>query len=348
MHIILDVLAHSLMISGFVLLMMILVEYITIQTKGQWSHVFEQKAWLRILLATLLGLSPGCLGGYTVVTLYSHKVMGFPALVASMIATSGDEAFFMFSMIPAQALEIHLYLFLIAFVVGMAMSLYAKRWTLMRLDENHLQYHAAEPQCYCFDKRALVPQLRQITFTRALLLFIGVAFLLFIGYNNLHSHEGHHNEAGDWQGVLFFALTLVYLFITATVPEHFLKEHMWEHTIKRHLPKIFAWTFGAFLLIHFLDDVFSVKAWIADNPWWILLLAVLVGLIPESGPHMVFITLFAQGAVPMSVVLASSIVQDGHAALPLLAESPRSFLWMKLVNLLVGVLVGAGMMAFGM
>jgi hypothetical protein len=66
----------------------------------------------------------------------------------------------------------------------------------------------------------------------------------------------------------------------------------------------------------------------------------LVGIIPESGPHLIFVILFASGSIPISILLASSIVQDGHGSLPLLAESPKGFLKVKLINILVGLIAG--------
>lgn len=68
--------------------------------------------------------------------------------------------------------------------------------------------------------------------------------------------------------------------------------------------------------------------------------ACLVGLIPESGPHLLFLTLFVEGAIPFSIFLASSIVQDGHGTLPLLAESQGAFLKVKAINFAVGLMVG--------
>jgi hypothetical protein len=65
------------------------------------------------------------------------------------------------------------------------------------------------------------------------------------------------------------------------------------------------------------------------------------GIIPESGPHLVFVTLFAQGAPPFAILLANSIVQDGHGTLPLLAVSRAAFLWLKLVNIGFSVVLGA-------
>ena len=72
----------------------------------------------------------------------------------------------------------------------------------------------------------------------------------------------------------------------------------------------------------------------------ILLIAVLIGIIPQSGPHYIFVLMFAQGVIPFSILIANSIVQDGHGAIPLLAESKRSFVVVKFVNLIIGFLVG--------
>jgi len=44
---------------------------------------------------------------------------------------------------------------------------------------------------------------------------------------------------------------------------------------------------------------------------WVGLLAVFLGIIPESGSHMIFVMLYANGMIPFSILLASSIVQDG-------------------------------------
>jgi hypothetical protein len=74
---------------------------------------------------------------------------------------------------------------------------------------------------------------------------------------------------------------------------------------------------------------------------------VLVGIIPESGPHILFITLYATGNIPLSILLANSITQDGHGSLPLLAETRKDFLRMKGVNLLLGLLVGLAGLFFG-
>ena len=86
---------------------------------------------------------------------------------------------------------------------------------------------------------------------------------------------------------------------------------------------------------------------VRDNAWTLLIAAALVGLIPESGPHLVFVTLYAGGRIPLSVLVTNSIVQDGHGMLPLLAHSRRDFLRVKTLNLVLGLAVGVAMLALG-
>jgi len=140
--------------------------------------------------------------------------------------------------------------------------------------------------------------------------------------------------------VLFAGLSVIVLIVLLFASDHFVEEHMWEHIIKKHLPVIFAWTFGVLLVLGFALQYVELDRWISDNTALMILLATLIGIIPESGPHMIFVTLFAAGVVPFPVLLASSISQDGHASIPLLAESRKSFFWAKLINCLVALLAG--------
>ena len=90
---IIAVLKHALMITSFVLIMMLLIEYINVQTRGTWQQLLRKSRAGQLVLGAALGATPGCLGAFTVVSLYSHRAVSFGALVAAMVATSGDEAF---------------------------------------------------------------------------------------------------------------------------------------------------------------------------------------------------------------------------------------------------------------
>jgi hypothetical protein len=101
------------------------------------------------------------------------------------------------------------------------------------------------------------------------------------------------------------------------------------------------------MTISILGHLIDLTLYIQNSSWQILGIAGLVGIIPESGPHLVFVTLFANGNIPVSILVASSIVQDGHGMLPLLAESRRDFFKVKAINLVVGLAVGALLLALG-
>jgi hypothetical protein len=153
--------------------------------------------------------------------------------------------------------------------------------------------------------------------------------------------------ASPWIRGILLGLGALALFVVLTVPDHFLDEHLWRHIVLQHVPRIFAWTAGALLLTEMVMRLWPEATPSSATHWLVLAAASLLGLIPESGPHLLFVTLFEQGLVPLSTLVASSIVQDGHGTLPLLAYSRSDFLRVKAINLVVGLALGAALMALG-
>jgi hypothetical protein len=227
-------------------------------------------------------------------------------------------------------------IFLVSLLAGYILHLFPAGRQRMKLAQNHMKLHDHDPDCRCFIPSRILPQLRSISFERALLLMGGILFLFFLLNGTLGS------EQWNWQKIIFLIVISIELFIALTVPDHFLQKHLWGHVIRKHLLRVFLWTFGAFLVIHVGLEFLHFEEWIRDNMFSILIIAVGIGLIPESGPHILFISLFAGGHIPLSILIANSIVQDGHGSLPLLAETRSGFIRMKGVNLLVGLLVGVG------
>jgi len=337
----LSVLQHTLMVTFFVLVVMLMIEYLTVQSRGKWSKPLGRSGYLQIMVAALLGLVPGCLGAFTAVSLYIHRTFNFAALLTAMIATTGDEAFIMFSLFPGKALELNFYILMVSILTGSVYYFLFKNKSPLKNEENEIPLHSEEPDCICFSAEMIIPQLRKITFNRALLITGGLLFLL-----HLFTTAEFHQPNG-WEKTTYIIVTIIGLFIVTTVPDHFLNEHLWKHTIKRHIPRIFIWTLFAFLVIDVFLAYFDLDHWISSNTTIMLVLALLVGIIPQSGPHIIFVTLFASGAIPFSILMANSIVQDGHGAIPLLAESPRSFIVMKAIKLVIGIIAGAAGIIMG-
>jgi len=336
-----EIFKHALVITAFVIIMMLLMEYLSVQSRGRWHGRFEKYPLLQILVAALLGLTPGCLGVYLVVSLYVHRIFHFAALTAAMVATSGDEAFVMFAMIPGKAVIIMLLLFLLAVISGLLLYLFPLGKRRMKLTVNHMQLHEQDEDCQVLIPSQLITQIRHIGFERAVLISGGLLFLVLLLSGDIGP------DTWNWKRIIFLIVTSLELFIVLTVPDHFLGKHLWGHVIRRHFLRIFAWTFGAFFVIHVGLEFLHLEDLVRENLLSILILAVMVGIIPESGPHILFITLYATGSIPLSILMANSITQDGHGSLPLLAETRKDFLRMKGVNLLLGLIIGLAGVLFG-
>ncbi|WP_041273134.1 putative manganese transporter [Desulforapulum autotrophicum] len=325
---------HAVLITGFVFMMMLIIEYLNVLSRGVWQSGLRGGRWRQYFLAAFLGATPGCLGAFAVVSLYLHREVSLGALVVAMVATSGDESFVMLSLIPQKAAIV----FVLLFVVGIAAgyftdALFGKQPADPVIGHNTFNVHGQEI-CHCFPWGNLRRQWRHCSSARGVL---GCTLLLFV-FAVCCGQLGPANW--NWLRVTLVVLALVGFFIVATVPDHFLEEHLWNHVVKDHVPKVFLWTFGALLLMSILVDSLHLEGWIQNNQLIILMIACLVGLIPESGPHLLFLTLFVEGTIPFSIFMASSIVQDGHGMLPLLAESRRDFLKVKAINFAVGILTG--------
>ena len=425
------ILQQTLIITTLVIGMMMVIEFINVRTGGLWSKRLQKSPWIQILFAIVMGVIPGCLGTYTVVSLYVHRVVNFPALMAALISTTGDEAFFMFSLFPEKALLINLILITLAIIVATILQFSLKNKFLgLRNEELSFPVHENEECSHSHHHHHSVKKnIKNISFVRALLITLSLGVLILVlsgiidGSHHLnllmggqseesvmhslerqqdykttrlhdchhHSHHSesesvsvsvsesevcvnghchhsvsesvsesesesvsesvsevcvnnhsHHNHGGeaDWIRIILIVLFVAILIIVTVAEEHFLEEHLWQHVIKVHLPKIFFWTFGVILCLTILNNYVNIHDLIDSKPFIVLLIAILIGLIPQSGPHLIFLILFANGDLPLGIFLANCIVQDGHGALPLLAESRKAFFVSKAIKIAIAIVVG--------
>ncbi len=374
MNTILEALKNSVLITGLVMIMMMLIEYVNIHSHGKSFRNLRKSPIKQVFVAASLGLIPGCVGGFAVVSLYTHKLLSFGSLVAMMIASSGDEAFVLLALIPRTAIILFIVLFVIGITAGIIIDKVYKK-EVAPFEPEHYEIHENCCSTHKHEERPIFGSGIRANFTKLsrerAIIMTGIAIFIIAVAVGLLEHDHNHHQAPDvpaalcddashnhgevttmhehthfdifserWINLVFAGVSLLILFLTAKANEHFIKEHLWEHVVKKHFRSIFLWTSGALLVIHFGMQFLHIEEWIAQNMYIMILLAVVIGLVPESGPHMIFITLFAGGFIPFSVLLASSISQDGHTALPLLAESKGSFIKAKIINMVIGLTVG--------
>ncbi len=276
--IIINVIGETFQITLFITAMMIIVDAVNIWSRGRIANLLKGKSKSRqYVIASFIGTIPGCLGGFTDVTLYMHGLISFGALAGSMIASSGDEAFVMLAMFPETAVILFAILFVAGIVGGILTDFLARKFNMET----------------CRDCPELVV------------------------------HDTERNL------------------------KHFLTEHVFHHIIKKHIWRIALWTFGALLVVQIGFQYLHIEEISTGYKLLLLFLGALIGLIPESGPHLVFVTLFANGVIPFSVLLTSSMVQDGHGMLPLLSYSVKDSIKIKAFNFVYGIVLGLILFAAG-
>ena len=262
---------ETLKISILVAVMMIAVDLLNVFTKQKLEAFFKNaQKYRQYILASLIGTVPGCIGGFTNVSLYIHGIISFGALAGSMIAVSGDEAFVMLAMFPKEAFILFAILFVIGIFSGWLIDFIIKKYNISTCD------NCAEMVVHQQEKKI----------------------------------------------------------------KHYLKDHIYGHIIKKHLWKTALWTLGALLVVEIGLNYLNLSEFTSQYKIVFLFVGALIGLIPESGPHLIFVTLFAQGLIPFSVLLTSSIVQDGHGMLPMLSYSFSDSVKLKLFNFTIGLAVG--------
>jgi len=275
----LKVLGETAQVTLLVLVMMVVVDLLNVWTRGRIAQLLKDgRQWRQYIVTSLIGSVPGCVGGFTNVSLYTHGMISFGALVGSMAAASGDEAFVMLSLFPKTALILFAALFLSGVVVAWVTDLTVKAARVRTCQDCHESV--------------------------------------------VHASEG---------GIV-----------------HYMREHIWEHIVRRHLWKTALWTFGALLVVDLGMQHWHVDTFTSEYTLVLLFAGAVIGLIPESGPHLLFVSMYANGLIPFSVLFTSSFVQDGHSMLPMLSYSVKDSLLIKLFNIVFGLAIGLALYAFGL
>ncbi len=324
---------HSLTITFFVFVMIMLVDYVNVFTKGKISNFLQKNKNKQYLLSSFLGATPGCLGAFMNVSFYMQGIISIGAVTGCMIATSGDEAFVMLSMFPKRAVL----LFAILFFIGVIMSYIADKLYMLIYGKKPVKCEFSglhvNDTCRCLSLKEVILNIKNFSANRLYLLALFLSIFLL-------SIAGIIGPEKGWEKYTFITLILLAAYIILTVHDHYLVEHIWNHILKKHIWKIFLWTFFALFLVKFAAGGINLKELVDKNKIIVLLLAVILGIIPESGPHLIFVAMYVEGVIPFSILLASSISQDGHGMLPLFAYSLKDALFVKIFNVAVAFIIG--------
>jgi hypothetical protein len=335
------ILKHALMITVFVFVMMLIVDFLDMFSEKRLTAIMTGGIWRQYAVASFFGVTPGCLGAFMNVSLYVHGLLSFGALTGAMIATSGDEAFVMLAKFPGTAMLLFGLLFVLSIPLAWVADKIVKATGYIPCESCILQEYHPEMEVYHFSWKGLAENLTRISLVRSLLLLIFGFFIVAV----LVGVAGP--QSWDWERITLLILLLLGVLILVSVSDHYLKDHIWSHIIRAHLWRVFLWTFLALVVVHMGLNYWNFKSLISNNIPWMFVLGALVAVIPESGPHLVFVMLFAEGLIPFSVLFTSSFVQDGHGILPLLSYTVKDSILIKILNFIFGLGIGMVLYVIG-
>ncbi len=331
-QVLLHALWHGVEVTFLVLLMMLVVDYLNLLSRGKASAALGSKPLRQVVVSALLGAVPGCLGSFLVVTMFMRGMVGIGAVVACFLVSAGDAAFVMLSVIPRTAAVVVAASVPLAIVAGFVVEKVFGRMGISRCEIcNDAQSHATEPECRAWPDGGLGSNFSRPSVLRlAAISVVGAAAVVvfFTGF------------ATAWQKVALVSLMAAAAFVVITVPDHYLEQHVGRHLLRRHMPRVFAWTAGALVLLGGAQAMWDVGSIVRGHEFALVAIGALVGLVPDSGPQVIFPLLYAGGDLPLSVLVANMLVQDGHGLLPLLAASLRDSVRVKVINLVVGLMAG--------
>ncbi|MBW1737444.1 MAG: hypothetical protein JRJ69_07795 [Deltaproteobacteria bacterium] len=191
MVMLLGVFKQALMITVFVFVMMLLVDFIDMASKGRMSGIIKGGQWRQYTLAS---------------SLYVHGMISFGAIVGGMIATSGDEAFVMLAQFPGTALA----LFVLLFVFGIVFAWISDRMIQMTgITPCESCFDAVCEECLpgtgiqekisdIFRPANLIENYKSLSFTRFLLLMLIVPTYLGLETHYIYipftGHVVHYNN----------------------------------------------------------------------------------------------------------------------------------------------------------
>jgi hypothetical protein len=337
--VLIEAVSRTFTIAVVVFVAMLLVDYVNVLTRGSLSGIMKKGRGLQYVSAAFLGSTPGCVGAFMTVSFYLHGLITFGATLGCMIATSGDEAFVMLASFPGYALLLFGIQFLLGIGIGWLVDLAGPFAGAHAGEECKVEILHSEDECCGFEARRIWRQLKGMSLERGLLI-IGFAAAAIAAAAGI-LEEG-------WEGTMTTVLAAIGILIVATTPDHYLLSHVVGHIVKKHLGRIILWTFFALLIVGIGLRYWNLEAFVKNHRMLVLLMAALVGVIPQSGPHLVFVSMFAQGMVPFSVLLTNSIVQEGHALLPLMSCSIRDALLVKGIKFGLALAIGFLLHALGL
>ena len=283
---------------------------------------------MQIPIAGLLGMSPGCAGAIVVTSAYSAGNVSLGALVAALTSTMGDAAFLLIATKPLAA------------GVLLPMSLLAGIITGLIVDRFHKTHIPGRAGAVCdFGPRIQKARHRDWIFGAVALPGLGLGLLdaFQVQTGALMMTIGMFVALAGMSVIL--AIWLVSPMGAVSNPQDPPLTRVAEETAF-----ITIWVLGAYLAYGYVEAFsgFDLAAMFATVAIAMPLMGTLIGFIPGCGPQILVVTMYINGIVPFSALIANAVSNDGDALFPAIALNPKAALIATLYTSVPALVLGYG------
>ncbi|MEM0909688.1 MAG: putative manganese transporter [Pseudomonadota bacterium] len=319
-------------------------------TTSQFAKTANGHPFYSVVIATTLGVLPGCGGAIIVITQFTKGKVSFGSVVAVLTATMGDAAFLLLAQQPLEGLLVIAISAATGLITGYIVNILHGQ-QFMQIKQRP---KATEAASINKEKDILLVGSISTIFWQILLipaLVIGVLGAFQIDVNALFGlAEGRLEVIGAT--LCFAALVLWALsskgqnYQQVTSEERRISGASVFRKVAMDTQFITSWVVVAFLAFELSMLILGIdqNATIAVSGEAAVFGAVLIGLLPGCGPQIMTTGLYLQGLLPFSAQLANAISNDGDALFPALALAPRAAILATLYSAIPAFLVGFGYM----
>jgi len=306
------------------------------------AYVRQHAPALEVPISALLGALPGCGGAIIVVTQFTKRQASFGSVVAVLTATMGDAAFLLLATRPFDGLII----LSTGLVVGIISGYIVNKIHSVDYLAPNIDAQTSSNNCL---KDTPVKYIGRVFWRIVFIPSLIIALLLAFQYD-FSALSSILAQSNTYFGALC-ALAVVSLWAFTSKGETY-QELTAEDDLQNKPSRlnrvmqdthfVTAWVVTAFVLYE-LTMLFlglDLKTWFSNYAVLAPLIGLLIGLLPGCGPQIVVTTLYIQGVIPFSALIANAISNDGDALFPAIALAPKAAFMATLYSTIPAFIVG--------
>lgn len=290
------------------------------------TYVRRHAPNLEVPISAVLGALPGCGGAIIVVTQFTKRQASFGSVVAVLTATMGDAAFLLLATRPFDGMIVLSTGLIVGSISGYIVNkIHNVDYLAPEADSMPKNQPTIQDTPIKYAGRVFW----RIVFIPSLIIALMLAFQF-----DFSAISYKLNEANIFFGAVC-ALIVVSLWAFTSKGETY-QELTAEDDLQNKPSRlnrvmqdthfVTAWVVAAFVLYE-LTMLFlglDLKAWFMNYAVLAPLIGLLIGLLPGCGPQIVVTTLYIQGVIPFSALIANAISNDGDALFPAIALAPKA------------------------